>query len=218
MLVIFLFDSKFVVFVFENDLYVKDLVFGKIICFMIDGKKNVVINGMMDWVYEEEFVIIQGFGWLFDFKYLVYMCFDESVVCEFDMIIYGQFYLEEYCFKYLKVGEDNFKVMMYIVEVNGNGYRDLLFGSYEYIFCFQWLLVKNELIVLIMNCYQSELKYYLIFLFDVLVDKVIYIENFFIYIEIDNNLFLLVDGKFLFCISEKDGYNYLYQLNFDGIQ
>lgn len=61
---------------------------GKIIQLIDDGVKNVIINGVMDWVYEEEFVIVVGFKWLLDGKYFVFMWFDESGVKEFMMMYY----------------------------------------------------------------------------------------------------------------------------------
>jgi len=50
-------DGKMVSFIHGNDLFVKDLTSGKTQKITQDGKRNKVINGTTDWVYEEEFAI-----------------------------------------------------------------------------------------------------------------------------------------------------------------
>ena len=48
-------DGSKVAYGFENNLYVKNLQTGMTIQITKDGKKNSIINGITDWVYEEEF-------------------------------------------------------------------------------------------------------------------------------------------------------------------
>lgn len=211
-------DGKKIGFVAANNLFVKELASGKVTQLTTDGKLNSIINGTTDWVYEEEFAITQGFSWSPDSKYIAFMRFDESNVKEFNMPIYGELYPKEYTFKYPKAGEDNSKVTMNIIPAAGGLAAAVNLGAYEYIPRFQWSPVANELIVLTMNRHQSELKYHLVSNPAAPTDKVIYQENSKTYIEIDNNLIVLKDGKSLLRISEKDGYNHLYQLGFDGTQ
>ena len=54
-------DGKKVAFAFENNLFVKDLVSGKTAQITYDGEKNKIINGITDWVYEEEFSFVRAF-------------------------------------------------------------------------------------------------------------------------------------------------------------
>ncbi len=211
-------DGKKIGFVSANNLYVKELASGKITQLTNDGKTNAIINGTTDWVYEEEFAITQGFAWSPDSKYVAFMRFDESNVREFDMAMYGGLYPEEYRFKYPKAGEDNSKVSMHIIPAEGGKAASVNLGTYEYIPRFQWSPVANELIVLTMNRHQSELKYHLVSNPVAPSDKVFYQENSKTYIDIDNNLTVLADGKSLLRTSEKDGYNHIYQLQFDGTQ
>lgn len=211
-------DGKKIGFVADNNLFVKELASGKITQLTTDGKLNAVINGTTDWVYEEEFAITQGFLWSPDSKFLAFMHFDESSVKEFNMAMYGGLYPNDYKFKYPKAGEDNSKVTMNIVAAEGGAIMPVGLGSYEYIPRFQWSPVANELIVLTMNRHQSELKYHLVTNPVAPTDKVFYQENSTTYIDIDNNLMVLKDGKSLLRTSEKDGWNQLYQLNFDGTQ
>jgi len=211
-------DGKKIGFVAGNNLFVKELASGTVTKLTQDGKLNAIINGTTDWVYEEEFAITQGFSWSPDSKFIAYMRFDEHAVKEFNMAMYGELYPEDYKFRYPKAGEDNSKVTLHIVAATGGQAAAVNLGAYEYIPRFQWSPVANELIVLTMNRHQNELKYHLITNPAAPADNVIYQENSKTYIDIDNNLIVLKDGKSLLRTSEKDGYNHLYQLNFDGTQ
>ena len=53
-----------------------------------DGKKNNIINGITDWVYEEEFAFVRAFDWSADSKKVAYIRFDESEVPEFSMSMF----------------------------------------------------------------------------------------------------------------------------------
>ena len=65
------------------------------------------LNGITDWVYEEEFGFVRAFDWSLDSKQLVYMRFDESNVPIFSMDIYGNdTYQFPYMFRYPKAGEE----------------------------------------------------------------------------------------------------------------
>lgn len=211
-------DGKQVAFVAANNLFVKDLSSGKITQLTSDGRQNAIINGTTDWVYEEEFAITQGFQWSPDSKYLAFMRFDESEVHEFSMPMYGELYPEPYTFKYPKAGQSNSKVTMHIISANGGSAVNVELGNYEYIPRFQWSPVANELVVLTMNRHQSELRYHLVSNPSAPSVRNFYTETSSTYIDIDNNLLVLRDGKSILRTSEKDGYNHLYQLNFDGSQ
>ena len=78
-------DGTKVAYVYENNLYVKDLASDKVTAITKDGLKNSIINGTTDWVYEEEFAITKGFSWSYDSKNIVFLRFDESAVKEFQL-------------------------------------------------------------------------------------------------------------------------------------
>ncbi len=209
-------DGKKVGFVAANNLFFKNLTTNGITQLTQDGKLNSIINGTTDWVYEEEFAITQGFQWSPDSKYLAFMRFDESQVKEFSMSIFSELYPSSYTFKYPKAGEDNSKVSMHIIAIDGDEAMKVSLGDYEYIPRFQWSPVANELVVLTMNRHQNELNYQLVTNPAAPVARVFYSEKSKTYIDIDNNLIVLKDGKSILRTSEKDGYNHLYQLGFDG--
>ena len=55
-------DGKMIAYAKDNNLYVYELATKKITQITTDGKKNAIINGITDWVYEEEFAFVRAFG------------------------------------------------------------------------------------------------------------------------------------------------------------
>ena len=101
-------DGTKIVFAKMNDLYLYDIVTKNTIQITTDGKKNSIINGITDWVYEEEFAFVRAFDWSADSKKLAFIRFDESEVPEFSMSIYHKdLYPTVETFKYPKAGEKN---------------------------------------------------------------------------------------------------------------
>lgn len=94
-------------YVFENNLYVKDLKKDTLIQVTNDGKINHIINGSADWVYEEEFMFSKAFFWSPDSKKIAFYRFDESQVPEYNMQLWGDgLYPQDYKYKYPKAGEE----------------------------------------------------------------------------------------------------------------
>jgi dipeptidyl-peptidase 4 len=202
-------------FVAGNNLFVYDLINNTEKQITFDGKINSIINGTTDWVYEEEFAITQGFEWSPDSKYLAFMRFDETHVKQFQMAIYGNLYPDEYTFKYPKAGEANSKVTFHLANTETASIKGVSLGDFEYLPRFQWSPIKNEVFVSTLNRHQSTVKYHLISNPELPTDRVFYEESSDTYLDADN-VILLKDGKSLLRTSEKDGYNHIYQLTFDG--
>src|SRR5690606_38981906 len=71
-------DGSKIAFGFENNLYIKNLDSGETKQITSDGKKNSIINGITDWVYEEEFAFVRAFEWSKNGDKLAYIKFDET--------------------------------------------------------------------------------------------------------------------------------------------
>lgn len=210
-------DGKKVSFIHGNDIFIKDLASGKVSKVTADGKRNKIINGTTDWVYEEEFAITKAYGWSPDSKYLAFLKFDEREVPEFQMAMYGELYPEQYKYKYPKAGEVNSKVTLNMLDVKSTKIQKIELGAYEYIPRLKWSSKSNQLIVQTMNRHQNELNYWLIDATQKKVSsKLFFTEKSETYIEIDNNLLILTDGKSLLRTSESSGFNHIYKLGFDG--
>jgi dipeptidyl-peptidase 4 len=211
-------DGLKVSYIFENNLYVKDIASGKVTQLTNDGKRNEVINGTTDWVYEEEFGITKGYGWSPDSKYLSYLKFNEKEVKEFSMTYYKELYPELYTFKYPKAGEKNSIVTLNMYDISKNiNVGEIKLGEYEYIPRLEWSPNENKLIVQTLNRHQNELKYHLIDIKEGQITSTnFYTEKSDTYIDIDNNLLILNDGQTILRTSEKNGFNHIYKLGFDG--
>jgi len=210
-------DGSKVSFIYKNDLYVKDLKSGKVTVLTTDGKRNKIINGTTDWVYEEEFAITKAYGWSPDSKYIGFLKFNEKEVKEFTMTYYMDLYPELYTFKYPKAGEDNSKVTAHIIPAKGGKPLTIPLGDYEYIPRIQWSGTSNKLILQTLNRHQNHLKYHLVDMNGKKPEhKVFFEEKSDSYVEIDNNLLILKDGNTILRTSESDGFNHIYRLTFDG--
>jgi dipeptidyl-peptidase-4 len=210
-------DGKMVSYIYKNDLYVKDIASGKGKKLTQDGKRNKVINGTTDWVYEEEFSITKAYDWSPDSKYIGFLRFNEKEVKEFNLTYYGELYPQNYSYKYPKAGEDNSTVSAHIATVKSGKISPIDLGEYEYIPRIEWSGNSNKLILQTLNRHQNDLKYHLIDLTGKKIShKVFFQEKSDSYVEIDNNLLILSDGNTILRTSEADGFNHIYKLSFDG--
>ncbi len=211
-------DGKSISYIHANDLYVKNLETAKVTRLTKDGKVNKIINGTTDWVYEEEFSITKAYGWSPDSKMIAFLRFNEEGVKEFSMAMYGDLYPEAYKYKYPKAGEDNSKVTAHVVNVKSCKISNLDLNSYEYIPRLNWSNAANHLILQTMNRHQNELRYHLFdFTASKPIHKIIFEEKSKTYIDVDDNLLILKDGKSILRTSEMDGYKHIYKLGFDGV-
>lgn len=210
-------DGKSVSFIYGNDIFVKQVTSGKVVKLTEDGKRNKIINGSTDWVYEEEFSITKGYDWSPDSKWIAFLRFDEKSVKEFNLTYYNDLYPEIYKYKYPKAGEDNSKVTANLLNVSNGNITPINLGEYEYIPRLSWSKTANKLIIQTLNRHQNQLKYHLVDLSSKkMTQKMFFEEKSLSYVEIDNNLLLRSDGNSILRTSEADGFNHIYQLDFNG--
>ena len=107
-------DGSRVAFVRGGNLFVADPTAGSERQLTFDGRFSHIINGLPDWVYEEEFSFARAFAWSPDGRKIAYLRFDESRVKQYNMNRFaGGLYPENYTFKYPKAGEQNSVVELY---------------------------------------------------------------------------------------------------------
>ena len=204
-----------VAYVAENNIFIKNIINGEVIQVTYDGKKNHIINGASDWVYEEEFALIRSFEWAPDGKHIAYYKFDESNVKEFSMDIFkGGLYPTQEVFKYPKAGENNSVVKIYLYNLDKNTSSYIYTEKdYEYFPRIKWTQDPNKLVVFGMNRHQNELDFIIANTNG--TNKVLFTEKDKYFIDIHDNLTFLPEDNFIWT-SEKDGYNHIYLKNFDG--
>lgn len=204
-------DGSKIAYAKENNLYVYDVASKKSTAVTTDGKKNAVINGITDWVYEEEFAFVRAFDWSKDSKKLAYIRFDESQVPEFSMsMFYKDLYPTIETFKYPKAGEKNSVVSLHIYDAVGNASKKVDLGNYNdfYIARMQWTNDNNTLSAQVLNRHQDNLD--LLFVDGTTaVAKVVLNEKDKAYVDVTDNLTFLKDNSFIWT-SEKDGFNHIY--------
>lgn len=204
-------DGSKVAYVFENNIYIYEIASKKVQQVTTDGKKNAIINGITDWVYEEEFSFVKAYEWNSTGDKVAYIRFDESQVPEFSMDVYGNaLYPSQYEFKYPKAGEKNATVSLHIFDLKSNSAKEIKLGNYNdfYIPRIKWTNDANVLSAQVLNRHQNNLD--LIFV-DAAAGtaKVILNEKDNAYVDITDNLTFLKDNSFIWT-SEKDGYNHIY--------
>ena len=213
-------DGNKVAYMYENNIYIKNLTpspRGGTIQITFDGEKNKIINGITDWVYEEEFAFVRAFEWNSNSDKLAFLRFDETEVPEFSMDIYGKaLYPTQQVFKYPKAGEKNAIVTLHIFNTNTKKSAQVNLGDYGqyYIPRMQWTKNSNALSVITLNRHQNNLN--LIFVDgNSLESHLVLNEKDVAYVDINDNLTFLKDNSFIWT-SEKDGYNHIYHYNATG--
>ena len=125
-------DGTKVAFIVDNNLYYQELSSGKIIQITNDGKKNSILNGLADWVYEAEFGHARQYEWTKNSDAIVFVKSDESEVPEMYIPIYGkQLYPSEMRFKYPKAGEKNSIVSAQLFRLDSGKTTPLNLGSFK---------------------------------------------------------------------------------------
>ena len=221
-------DGDRVAFVRENNIYVANLRFGTEVQVTKDGAANEIINGIPDWVYEEEFSFNRAFEWSPDSKYLAYLKFDERNVPESNISMYqgesprfmaNAVYPGKFTYKYPKAGEKNSVVTAYSYDIKDKIHIkiDTDSGNDQYIPRIRWTNRDKELAVFRLNREQN--------LLEVLTANARTGQSLVLYKEINeryidpeilDHFVFFEDGSRFVVLSEKDGFAHLYLYDLAG--
>jgi len=206
-----------IAFVRNLNLFYWDIITGNEIQITFDGKENFILNGLPDWVHEEELGIDKTFSWSPDGKYLAYMRFDESNVKEFSMTIWGDLYPEEYKYKYPKAGEENsvVEIFIYNTENNQSEKVEILATEEVYYPRLYWLSNSSELMVLQLNRLQNRLDFVK---YNVLThnNTIVFSDINPYWLNVTDNYYFLSNHSTMILTSERDGFNHIYFVDFNG--
>lgn len=211
-------DGNKVAYVLNNNIFIKDL--NKNMTYQVteDGKLHHIINGVTDWVYEEEFAFVRAFEWNTLGDQIAYIKFNETNVPEFSMDIYGDDLYPFYSkFKYPKAGEINAKVSLHVFNLNSNQTKEIKVDIKEqdfYIPRIKWTNANDLLTAQFLNRQQNDLNLWLINT-KTNTSSVLLNEKENAYVDVTFNLTFLKDNSFIWT-SEKDGFNHIYHYNIDG--
>lgn len=210
-------DGTKVAYVFENNLYVHDLSSGVKLQLTQDGQKNKIINGITDWVYEEEFSFVKAYDWNAVGTKIAYIKFDETQVPEFSMDMYNEgLYPTQTVFKYPKAGEKNAVVSLHIFDLKSGTTKKINLGDYKdfYIPRIKWTNDAATLSVQVLNRHQNNLDLHFVDA-NTGTTKIVLNEKDAAYVDITGNLTFLKDNSFIWT-SEKDGFNHIYHYDKSG--
>ncbi|MDD4922973.1 MAG: S9 family peptidase [Bacteroidales bacterium] len=218
-------DGRSVAFVRNNNLYIKRLDYGTEIPVTSDGEENSLINGVSDWVYEEEFAETCAFDWSPDSKILAYVKFNEKAVPTYSFPLFGAiqskqkqdaYYPGQYSYKYPSAGNVNSTVSLYAfnIQIRSAKKIDLPIADDDYIPRIRFTRNNNQLAVMTLNRAQNVFKMFyanpksaqsLLILTD---QSEKYVEPMYDAMQFSTKNFTYV--------SEKDGYRHLYLYGING--
>ena len=208
-------DGKNVAYVYRRNIYVKNLITKATMQLTFDGDYQT-INGITDWVYEEEFGFVRAFHWSPDSKKIVFMRFDESNVPIFSMGIYGKdTYPFPYMFRYPKAGETNATIDLFVLELESGIKEPIIFNEKPYyVPRIKFDGGENTLIIQTINRHQNDLR---VFSYDVekKTFRLLIKEKDKAYVSIHDDLKFIDDNNFLWT-SERDGYKHIYHYDKNG--
>lgn len=223
-------DGNKIAFIRNNNIFIVDLNTKKEKQVTIDGKFNSVINGVPDWVYEEEFGINKALEWSPDGKYLAWVRFDESEVPLFSMSMFqgmepsinaNKLYPGITTFKYPKAGEPNSVVSVHTYSLETGKTQNMDIGSDIDIYIPRIRFTKDpgKLAIFKLNRLQNK---YEILLADPLSGKtqLLLTDSQKYYFEKDyaDRIIFMEDKKHFTLMSDQDGYSHIYIYNMQGKQ
>eukprot|EP01130_Rhizamoeba_saxonica_P011384 TRINITY_DN4732_c0_g1_i1.p2 TRINITY_DN4732_c0_g1~~TRINITY_DN4732_c0_g1_i1.p2 ORF type:complete len:695 (-),score=171.05 TRINITY_DN4732_c0_g1_i1:4202-6265(-) len=202
-------DSSKVSYVKDQNMFIFDIDSEDILQITTTGSDNV-LNGVFDWVYEEEFGRKDAYRWSPDSHRIAYWITDQSTVKDFYIMNEDSNYCTISSLKYPKVGEENSKVTIGVYDILSGESKHFNFGEDNYVPRIHWGSDPNSLFIQVLNRNQNVLELVHV---NVVSDKVTVIltetcENG--WIDVSDDFKFLKNGDIVWT-SEKDGYRNIYK-------
>ena len=219
-------DGTMIAFVRDNNIFIVKLLFNNSESQVTtDGEFGKIINGVPDWVYEEEFSTNCSYDWSADSKMLAYIRYDESEVMNYDMPMYIPSstkveydpYVKPYSYKYPVAGADNSKVSVHTFDIKSRVTRQLNLEIDEesYIPRIQFTNNPDILAVVTLNRHQSIMDVFAANPRSGLCKRILREESD-TYLNEKTFTSIRFYEKNFILHSERSGYNHLYLYNIEG--
>lgn len=220
-------DGTMVAFVRNGNIFlVKRLYNNSESQITFDGKENAIINGLADWVYEEEFGMTQALAFNADNTIIAYIHFDESEVPMYEFPLYAGSnpcintytdYPGTYLYKYPKAGYPNSKVSVKTFDIRSKVTRTLKLplDPDGYIPRIEFTADPAKLAVMTMNRIQNCFELYMADPRSTLCKMVLRDEDKYYINESEYSTLTFIGDNFTL-ISERDGHSHLYWYNLNG--
>ena len=220
-------DGTQVAFVRGGNIFLVKLLYGNAESQVTkDGRFNEVINGLPDWVNEEEFSFNSAMVFTADSKQIVWVRYDESQVREYAMPLFrGSHPAREeyaaypgfYSYKYPKAGEQNSKlsVLSYDIKSHQTRTMQLPLDADGYIPRIVATSDPSKVAIFTLNRHQDVLRVFMANALSTVCQQVIEdkVDKY-----INENVFanLVLTDNHLVLTSERDGYNHIYLYTLNG--
>lgn len=219
-------DGTMIAFVRDNNIFIVKLLFNNSESQVTtDGEFGKIINGVPDWVYEEEFSTNCSYDWSADSKMLAFIRYDESEVMNYDMPMYIPSvtkteydpYVKPYSYKYPVAGADNSKVSVHTFDVKSRTTQKikLEIDSESYIPRIQFTNNPDVLAVITLNRHQSVMDVFAANPRSGLCKRILREESD-TYLNEKTFTGIHFYEKNFILQSERSGYNHLYLYNING--
>ncbi len=211
-------DATKVAFIADNNLFYQNLESGKITKITTNGSKNNILNGLADWVYEEEFGHARLYEWTKNSDAIVFVELTETDVPEINIPIYGKsLYPTEMRYKYPKAGEKNASAKAFVYRLDNNKKTQLNLDNFKNYYIPNVYQTANADEIVLVTSQRTQNASDLIKVNTKTGEtKKLFTETDDKWIETDNvTLEFLADNSFLWA-SERDGNRHLYWYDKDG--
>ncbi|MFQ5604656.1 MAG: DPP IV N-terminal domain-containing protein [bacterium] len=203
-------DGQAIAFVRDNNLVMLNLKTKEEKQLTFDGEEHI-LNGHFDWVYEEEFGVIEGWHWSPDGKYIAYWQLDENRVPEFNIAHYDSLHLNWNHMRYPKAGDANSIVKIGVVHVKSGKNVLMDIGDFDdiYIPRIKWLPKGNQLALIRLNRLQNKAE---LLVGDISSGntQIIFTDTDPKWIRLDDNWTFLKKSNQFIWTSERDGFKHIY--------
>lgn len=220
-------DGNVIAFARGNNLFLVKLLFGNAeVQVTKDGKFNEVINGLPDWVNEEEFTTNRSFDFSADSKVLAWVRYDESQVPIYSMQEFKGLYPARsefdaypgtYDYKYPVAGQKNSEVKVMTFDIKNRVTRtlDVPLDKDGYIPRIKFTSDPTKLAVISLNRHQSQMDVYMANPLSKVCKLVLREKNEKYVRETAYTQMKFYDGHFSL-LSERSGFQHLYWYNLGG--
>lgn len=217
-------DGRQIAFVRANNIFITDGQTERQIT--TDGVFNEVINGIPDWVNEEEFSFNNAMAWSADSHTISWIRYDETNVKTYalqlfkgDTPSYDELtdYPGEYAYKYPKAGQDNAVVSAWSYDVKSGTTRkyDLPLDADGYIPRIKTTQQPDQIVLYTMNRHQDTLRLYAATP-STGKCRLLIEEKSNGYVKEEAMEHIIVGKNLILLPSDRDGYMHLYLYDFNG--
>ena len=220
-------DGNQIAFVRDNNIFLVKLLYDNAESQVTkDGKRNEVLNGIPDWVYEEEFSTNSSMVFSADSKQIIWIRYDETDVKQYSLQLFKGLYPEKkeyleypgfYTYKYPVPGQVNSKVSVHSFDIKSHQKRriELPLDADGYIPRIKATSDPTKIAIFSLNRHQDVLRIYMAnplstvcqLAIEDKVDK---------YVKEETFEEVKITDKHILLPSERDGYNHLYLYNLNG--